>query len=77
MFEDFGWENLRPLLDGMRLTIFLVVASGFFGTVWVSSWAWLVRRRVVLHGRPAPSTSASSVANQCSSFSSLSTSWPR
>ena len=33
MFEDFGWENLRPLLDGMRLTIFLVVASGFFGTV--------------------------------------------
>jgi len=33
MFDDFGWENLPPLLDGMLLTAFLVVTSGFLGTV--------------------------------------------
>lgn len=33
MFDNFGWENLPPLLDGMLLTVFLVATSGFLGTV--------------------------------------------
>ena len=33
MFDDFGWENLPPLLDGMLLTVFLVVTSGVIGTI--------------------------------------------
>jgi len=33
MFDDFGWENLPPLLDGMLLTAFLVVSSGILGTI--------------------------------------------
>lgn len=33
MFDDFGWENIPPLINGMKLTIFLVIASGIFGTV--------------------------------------------
>lgn len=33
MLDDFGAENLPPLLDGMWLTVYLVLASGFVGTV--------------------------------------------
>ncbi|WP_375000047.1 amino acid ABC transporter permease [Aeromicrobium sp. CTD01-1L150] len=33
MLDDFGAENLPPLLNGALLTVFLVATSGFLGTV--------------------------------------------
>lgn len=33
MLDEFGAENFPPLLDGMWLTVYLVVASGLVGTV--------------------------------------------
>lgn len=33
MFSDFGMENLRPLLEGAKLTLYLVAMSGLFGSV--------------------------------------------
>ena len=65
MFDDFGWENLPPLLDGMLLTVFLVVTSGFLGTIlgFVLGLSRTAPSRS--HGSSAPSTSGSSVANRC------------
>lgn len=33
MFDDFGWENFPPLINGMKLTVFLVLTSGLLGTL--------------------------------------------
>lgn len=33
LFADFGMENLRPLLEGAKLTLYLVAMSGLFGSV--------------------------------------------
>ena len=33
MFGDFGWENIVPLLNGTKLSLYLVVMSGLAGTV--------------------------------------------
>ena len=33
LFAEFGAANLRPLLDGAILTLYLVAMSGFFGTI--------------------------------------------
>ncbi|MGJ9411164.1 amino acid ABC transporter permease [Aeromicrobium sp. CF4.19] len=33
MLDDFGADNLPPLLEGAVLTVFLVTTSGFLGTV--------------------------------------------
>lgn len=33
MFADFGLQNLQPLLQGAKLTLYLVAMSGLFGTL--------------------------------------------
>jgi len=33
LFSDFGMQNLQPLLEGAKLTLYLVAMSGLFGTV--------------------------------------------
>jgi polar amino acid transport system permease protein len=33
MIGDFGMENMRPLLEGAKLTLFLVATSGLFGGI--------------------------------------------